>query len=538
MATNKRKKNARDSNNSNNTRKKESELTQNMQDSTKNVTGKTEEKVITETTKPETETEKSATIEAKTETTAEARVSSGGEDSKSDSASKTATSDEPFIMQQGDKTEIMAPSTNETKTTEAKKANKTSRTPAPVVQKSGSGFATTMASLAFVLSVTAGGGIYWTYQQMQIEQNKTSSTISTLQQALEAELKKSQSALESEMASTQAAIKSELSLTSASIRSELDSKAAAIESLTKNVESTTATKIAGAEERFTAAQAELGKANYAIKETQKRQQSLEVSIDGLYSRIGNTSRDWVIAEADYLLKIANHRLQLEQDVTTSIQALTLADQRINSLQDPALTEVRNVIAQELITLQTLAIPDQAGVSMQLTELQNKIDKLPLNARTQPTDQSQPSAKAEDAMQVESWEALPGAIFGVLEGLVAVNYNDKPIEPLLSPAQVRHLHENLKLKLEQARIVLLRGDKDLYLANMDLAINWTEKFFNTEEVTTKKFIDTLNYLKKKQVVLQVPDISSSLRTLRKAAKRLEINSLSDAANATSTNIAMH
>jgi len=441
-------------------------------------------------------------------------------------------------MQQGDRKETMAPNTNNTNKTEAKKANKTveaTPTPAPVVQKSGSGFATTLSIAAFILSVGAGGGGYWSWQQAQIDKNASASTISALQQQLETEMRKSQAAIQSEVSATQAAIKSELNQTSATIRSELDSKAAAIESLTKNIESTTNSKIAGAEERFTNAQAELGKANHNIKETQKRQQSLEVSIDGLYSRIGNTSRDWVIAEADYLLKIANHRLQPEQDVTTSIQALTLADQRINSLSDPALNEVRNVIAQELVTLQTLPIPDQAGVSMQLTELQAKIDELPLNARTQPTDQSQPATAADDAMQVDNWEALPGAIMGVLEGLVAVNYNDKPIEPLLSPEQVRNLHENLKLKLEQARMVLLRGDQKLFLANMDLAIDWTEKFFNTEEVPTKKFIDTLSYLKTKQVVLQIPDISSSLRTLRKVAKRLEINAPgvnNNAGNATS------
>lgn len=496
----KRKKNSRGSNNSNNTRKKESEATQSI-------------------------------IAAKTAASANSTTSS------------SATSDAPSTMQQGDKTETMAPSNNENQKTEAKKANKTTETrptPAPVVQKSGSGFATTMASFAFILSVAAGGGIYWTYQQMQIEKNDTASAISALQDKVKTELANTESTLKSELSSMQAAIKSELNLTSATIRSELDSKAAAIESLTKNIESTTATKISGAEERFTAAQAELGKATQAIKETQKRQQSLEVSIDGLYARIGNTSRDWVIAEADYLLKIANHRLQLEQDVTTSIQALTLADQRINSLQDPALTEVRNVIAQELVTLQTLPVPDQAGVSMQLTELQAKVDKLPLNARTMPTDQSKPTPTADDAMQVESWEALPGAIMGVLGDLVAVNYNDKPIEPLLSPAQVKNLHENLKLKLEQARIVLLRGDEELYKSNMDLAINWTEKFFNTEEVATKKFIDTLNYLKAKQVVLQVPDISASLRALRKTAKRLEINAISksDETNAASSDVAMN
>jgi len=428
------------------------------------------------------------------------------------------------INQLGDRKEKMATPKTNPETTEAKKANKTTESaaaPAPV-QKSGSGFASTLATFAFLLSVAAGGGIYWMWEQMNLEKQGSASAIAQLQQQLQAEMTKSQQAIRNEVNEAQATIKSENNQTQQAISTELTTKSMAIESLAKEIESAAAAKISAAESNLTAAQAELGQANASIKETQKRQESLETSLEAVYARIGNTSREWVIAEADYLLKVANHRLQLEQDVTTSIQALTLADKRINSLSDPALNEVRNVIAQELISLQTLPIPDQAGVSMQLSELQDQVDQLPLTARTMPTHADSTEFQADNAMEVESWEALPVAILDVLKGMVAVNYNDKPLEPLLSPEQVKNLHENLKLKLEQARMVLLRGDEKLYSANMELAINWTSKHFNTEEVSTKKFLDALNYLKTKQVVLKTPDISSSLRTLRKVAKRLEMN----------------
>jgi len=438
----------------------------------------------------------------------------------------------------------MPASNNTTEKTEAKKANKTTETtpntpPAP--QKSGSGMATFMATLAFGLSAAAGYGIYWTSEQAKAEKQvaatQLQSAISSLQSELTSQLKQTQQAAQQ----TEAALKKSMMDNEAALKSELDAKAKTIADLSQQIESTTTEKISAAESNLTSAQAELGKAHHDIKETQKRQQSLEVSIDGLYSRIGNTSREWVIAEADYLLKIANHRLQLEQDVTTSIQALTLADKRLNSLSEPALNEVRNVIAQELISLETLPIPDQAGVAMQLSKLQDQVDQLPLTARTQPVHKDSPEFQADDAMTVENWQKLPLAILDILKGMVSVNYNDKPIEPLLSPTQVKNLHENLKLKLEQARIVLLRGDQKLYDTNMDLALAWTNKHFNTEEVSTKKFVDTINYLKSKQVVLKVPDISSSLRTLRKVAKRLEMNipNVGDASQTnSSSNVAMN
>ena len=432
----------------------------------------------------------------------------------------TAKPETSVTNQLGDRKEKMAAPKTNPETTEAKKANKTTEsiaTPAPA-QKSGSGAATGLSFLAFILSVSAGGGGYWLWNQMNADKLEQASAITQLQQ----ELKNSQQAIRDEITKTQAAIRTEASQTQQSISAELTTKSMALESMAKTIESSATAKIAAAEMNFKTAQAELGAANQNIKETKKRQESLETSLEAVYARIGNTSREWVIAEADYLLKVANHRLQLEQDVTTSIQALTLADKRINSLSDPALNEVRNVIAQELISLQTLSIPDQAGMSMQLSTLQDKVDQLPLTARTQPTHTDTTEFDANDAMKVDKWEALPVAILDVLKGMVSVNYNDKPMEPLLTPEQVRNLHENLKLKLEQARMVLLRGDEKLYAANIDLAIDWTSKHFNNDEVSTRKFIDTLKYLKTQQVALKTPDISSSLRTLRKVSKRLDMN----------------
>ncbi|HFE38370.1 MAG TPA: hypothetical protein ENK06_08150 [Gammaproteobacteria bacterium] len=423
---------------------------------------------------------------------------------------------------------MAAPETNPEKT-EAKKANKTTESiaaPAPV-QKSGSGFALTLAIVAILVS---GGGIYKGMEAINLEKQNTATALADLQRKIDSELQNNQAAIRNELSQTESAIKNELSTGQRALLTELATKSQAIETLAKQVESNTAAKIGAAETTLAKAKSdlstalvELGKANQSIRETKKRQESLETNLAAVYKRIGNTSREWAIAEADYLLKIANHRLQLEHDVTTSIQALTLADKRINSLADPALAEVRNVIAQELVALQTLPIPDQAGVSMQLAQLENQVDRLPLAARTQPVNQKNTKEfKADDAMKVESWEALPVAVLDVLKGMVAVNYNDKPLEALLSPEQVKNLHENLKLKLEQARMVLLRGDEKLFTSNIDLAIDWTNKFFNVDEVATKKFLDTLNYLKTKQVVLKVPDISTSLRTLRSVAKRLEMN----------------
>ena len=417
----------------------------------------------------------------------------------------------------------MSTTSSSSENTEAKKANKTAESmPAPPPpQKSGSGLASTLAFFAFILSVAAGGGIYWMWQQLQLEKTASSDSVASLQQQLESELQKTQANLKSELEQAKSEIVQEVTKTQEQIQQELKTKAEELKAIAQKVELTAEDKIAAAQANLTKAQAELAKAVHEIELAKKRQKSLETSIEGLYARLGNTSADWAIAEADYLLKVANHRLQLEQDVTTALEALELADKRLKSLDDPALNEVRNIIAQEIISLQTLPQPDREGINMQLAELQNKVDQLPLKGRTQPTHQDRTQVN-EAPPKLEGWAAVPVAIVDTLKDMVVVNYNDKPVEPLLSTEQIDNLKENLKLKLEQARIVALRGDEKLYKENLELAKEWAQKYFNTEDVTTKKFLDTLAYLETKQVEMKVPDISGSLRSLRKVAKRMELN----------------
>ncbi len=55
---------------------------------------------------------------------------------------------------------------------------------------------------------------------------------------------------------------------------------------------------------------------------------LEVALQSLRTRIGQDRHDWGIAEVEYLLAIANRRLQLEQDVRTALLALESADGRL------------------------------------------------------------------------------------------------------------------------------------------------------------------------------------------------------------------
>ena len=86
------------------------------------------------------------------------------------------------------------------------------------------------------------------------------------------------------------------------------------------------------------------------------------AIEELSARTEAPQRGWARSEALYLLELAQRRLELERDVRTAIVAMEHADARLSTLRDPALGEVRRLIAAELGALRAVPVPDLPAAS--------------------------------------------------------------------------------------------------------------------------------------------------------------------------------
>lgn len=84
-----------------------------------------------------------------------------------------------------------------------------------------------------------------------------------------------------------------------------------------------------------------------IKKLYSDQANLHNNLTKLIKDNTQLRKDWLMAETEYLIQLANHRLLLEKDVTTAIVALESADKRLAEISDPALLKVRNIIAKDI-----------------------------------------------------------------------------------------------------------------------------------------------------------------------------------------------
>ncbi|MGZ8215931.1 uroporphyrinogen-III C-methyltransferase [Methylomagnum sp.] len=240
----------------------------------------------------------------------------------------------------------------------------------------------------------------------------------------------------------------------------------------------------------------------------------------------NKSRgDLMVADAEYLLSIANQKLHLIGDVKSVLAAMEAADQRLHDSGDPAVFKVREALAEEIDVLKKMNAPDVVGISSKLLTLEKKVKNVPLflphadDAKEHATKPGSDSP-SENEGDVEEKDPLDSALKD-LKGLVTVRRTDRPIEAVLTPAEAEGIRQILLLKLEATRTALLRGDETLYKDSLTSANEWLGEHFEADAPETKELRSELGALQNQSIAVPFPDISKSLSLLRNIERlRLE------------------
>ena len=219
-------------------------------------------------------------------------------------------------------------------------------------------------------------------------------------------------------------------------------------------------------------------------------------------------RDWLHAEAAYLLRLANQRLQLEGDVEGAAALLRTADARLADADNPALTPVRREIANELAALDAVPQVDRTGIYLALNAQQERVAGLRL------------SQEIEERAVTSSIEQPPTGTFQrqlarfgeELKDLVVIRQHDEALEALITPEQESYLRQSLRLILEQSQLALLKEEPELYEASIDKALELLNGYYDTEREETQSVIARLQELKQAEVKPELPDISASQQAL--------------------------
>lgn len=250
----------------------------------------------------------------------------------------------------------------------------------------------------------------------------------------------------------------------------------------------------------------------ALDRQEQTQQAVERSVSQLRAQMGRSQDGWLLAEVEYLLRIANQRVQLQRDVATALAALEAADARLHDLSDPGYLAVREALAAEIGQLKAVPAVDAGGLALKLASLEARVAELqPAGARYVPARDRNGEPGA--ALAASDWREVPGIVWQAIRRLLVVRSHQEPATPMLPPEQEYFLDQNLRLALEAARVALLHSDAEQYRASLETAQRWLVQHYDGEHPATASLGNELHHLLQQDIRPALPDISGSLRLLR-------------------------
>ncbi len=422
-------------------------------------------------------------------------------------------------------------------------AKKSNPPPPDQSKKSGGGCAaTTLALLALLLSLGVGGAGYYLWQQLQIGQQQTAreleqtitsrvgevgttaqenkqkfasveEEITALSNELEA-LKKQQQELRTLQHDTTLQELASLNEKTTTINSSMEAteqRQAELltrqQNITNRIDEADSTlqKLASAEEAITAL-------NDKVEVAGNRQQELLTSLETVRTEAEQKLDAWKLAETEYLLKTASHRLSLEHDINGAVTALEAADKQLAETSSPRWLPVQKAIATAVTELNSLPKPDIEGTAATITDLEKTVDQLPL-----PKPERHLQSTALDTSTLNQPDDLQNwgtTMWDEVKKLVVIRRGDKPVAiALMPPDQAGYLRRNLQLKLESARYALLRNNPKLFRENLRTAQEWVEAHFDKKAKATSSMLESLQNLQKIEFPSALPDLSAPLEQLR-------------------------
>ncbi|WP_455234947.1 uroporphyrinogen-III C-methyltransferase [Thiogranum longum] len=290
------------------------------------------------------------------------------------------------------------------------------------------------------------------------------------------------------------------------IEASLDSKFEPLRSAVKEIDRTV--------------QAERDQTDRALERLGQDLQSMGHRVSVLAALLGRSEQGWSLAEVEYLLRIANQRLQLQRDVVTAGEALKAADERLRDLADPHFLSVREQIARDLESVQAVPELDVAGIAVTLGSSLEAIDQLPVAGTRYEPVASDATTGQETTKTAQNWRELPQVLSSSLSTLFQMREHDKPVGPMLPPEREYFLRENMRMQLSAARLALLRDDPVQFEMALGSALDWLKSYFDQDDERVKELFARLEELAAVNIRPEIPDISGSLRVLRQQVKLSE------------------
>ena len=263
--------------------------------------------------------------------------------------------------------------------------------------------------------------------------------------------------------------------------------------------------------------------------TKQTQRDSEIQLQQLVAQINQLTQqvtqrdpsDWLIHEAEYLIRVAARTLWLERDTKAATGLLRDADNRLKALDNPKFLPIRALINEDIEALALMPTLTNQEAILTLMALNKKIQILEIE-----TPESEFNKNTENFILSDDWRNWRDNIAKTwrrfLNDFITVRTRTGIIEPLMTPEQKQNLKQNLSLKVQLAQWAASEQKEKIYQQTLLDIQQWLNEFFNMTSLVNQGFYNTIEQLKEKTIYYDYPSDLRSLSAIKRLLQNETLN----------------
>ena len=260
---------------------------------------------------------------------------------------------------------------------------------------------------------------------------------------------------------------------------------------------------------------ELDNQRQLVVQLQGDQQRLNQRLETV---LGESRKDWRLAEAEHLLRLATLRLSALQDITSAQALVQGADAILREQNDPGSFAAREQLAKSLTALRSVEQPDRTGLFLQLAALRDQVAQLSALARAYQNQGDSLASLTADGDGASRWSQW----WEEISHYIRIDFNaDKNVRPLLAGQSLTQVRLALSLALEQAQWAALNGQESVYTQALAQAQDVLKGNFNADNPQSKKILEQVVELSKQPVTVKTPDLAATLSAVQAYLERRHV-----------------
>jgi uroporphyrin-3 C-methyltransferase len=227
----------------------------------------------------------------------------------------------------------------------------------------------------------------------------------------------------------------------------------------------------------------------------------------------NQPGDWLLQEAEYLIRVASRSLWLEKETSAAISLLNDADLRIKQLNDPQFFALRQIIHQDIAKLALLPTLTTDNAILKMMTLAQQTQQLPL-IKTYASANNDQEIDVELSENASDWrENLAKTWHSITAKFLTISKKSADSKPLMSPEFRQNLRENLNLKLQTAIWAASKMNQEIYQQALIEINYWLKDYFDMTDIANQNFSDIILKLQNEVISAEYPNRLDSLAAVR-------------------------